>query len=228
MSSSCKPRASAFRSDIHRLLEAAEAGQKLDVLTYSSGHLGPHNLDQCQSLREKTQPLWRTSWSRAETSNLLRGQQTQQTKALTYVKKNEIKESPSKLSAGTDLVKCEVSRSRQDQSTDPTSSTGRREKIRLPKIVFSSSSSLPAQPKALSQKKSSSSSHPARKQQFFSGHSDQDGLNNDGQKTAKQPFGGCSVRLKQDNWPGISTAEMLERKLQKVKMVPTTIVQPVF
>ncbi|XP_073338507.1 uncharacterized protein C6orf118-like [Pagrus major] len=107
MSSSCNPK--CFRSDIHRLLLAAEAGQKADVQAYSSGHLGPQSLNQTQPHREKMSSFWRTSQSHEETPNPLT---LQHTKALTSVKENEMKES-SMPSAEPD-----VSRSRQDQASD--------------------------------------------------------------------------------------------------------------
>nr|XP_046257382.1 uncharacterized protein C6orf118-like [Scatophagus argus] len=106
---------SSFGSDIHRLLLAAEAGQKADILAYSSGHLGPRSLGQSQPHVEKKQSFWGMSHRQGETPNLLTLQQTQQMKALTYVKKKEIKESSSA------LIESEVSRSRQDQATDYSS-----------------------------------------------------------------------------------------------------------
>ncbi|XP_044071424.1 uncharacterized protein C6orf118-like isoform X5 [Siniperca chuatsi] len=67
MSSSCKSKPRCFGSDIHRLLLAAEAGQKADILTYSSGHLGPRSLTQSQPHRETKQSFWRMSQSQEET-----------------------------------------------------------------------------------------------------------------------------------------------------------------
>lgn len=207
MSGRCKP--GSFGSDIHRLLLATEAGQKADILTYSSGHLGPRSLNQSQPHRGTKQSFWRMSRSTEETPSPLTHQQTQQTKALTHVKK-------------TPLVDCEVLRSRQGQATDRSSHADRREGISLPKIGHCSSNSLPVQPRAFSQKKSNSSSDPEGKQQFCSSHSDQEGLNNEGQLKTKQRFG-RQVKVKQDLWAGINVAEMHERKLQKVRMVTQTM-----
>uniref|UniRef100_A0A8C4E322 Translin-associated factor X-interacting protein 1 N-terminal domain-containing protein n=1 Tax=Dicentrarchus labrax TaxID=13489 RepID=A0A8C4E322_DICLA len=213
MSSGSKPKPGCFGRDIHRLLLAAEAGQKADILTYSSGHLGPRSLNQSQPHREKKQPFWRASHSQEETPKPLTLQQTQ-TKALTYVKRKEMKESPSEFSTGTALLESEGLRSRQDQATDCSSHADRREDICLPKIINCSSNSLPVQAKAFSQKKSSSPSDPKGKQQFSSSCSDQEGLNNEGQIKTKQRFG-RQVVAQQDLWGGINVAEMHERKLQK-------------
>ncbi|XP_038593146.1 uncharacterized protein C6orf118-like [Micropterus salmoides] len=210
MSSSCKPKPRCFGSDIHRLLLAAEAGQKADILSYYSGHLGPRSLNQSQPDREKKQSFWRMSQRQEETPLTL--QQTW-TKALTYVKKKEMKESPPEFSTGTALVESEVSRSEQDPATD-RSSHADREAISLPKIVYCSPNSLPVQPRIFSRKKSNSLSDLEGKQQFCSSHSDQEGLNNEGQLQTKQRFG-RQVRAKQDLWAGINVAEMHERKLQK-------------
>lgn len=218
MSSSCKPKPRCFGSDIHRLLLAAEAGQKADILSYYSGHLGPRSLNQSQPDREKKQSFWRMSQRQEETPLTL--QQTW-TKALTYVKKKEMKESPPEFSTGTALVESEVSRSEQDPATD-RSSHADREAISLPKIVYCSPNSLPVQPRIFSRKKSNSLSDLEGKQQFCSSHSDQEGLNNEGQLQTKQRFG-RQVRAKQDLWAGINVAEMHERKLQKVRMVTQTM-----
>lgn len=219
MSGSCKLQCSCFGSDIHRLLQAAEAAQRADIKTYSSGHLGPRSLSQSQPQREKKQAFWRMSQSRGETPNPLRVQQTQRTKALTNVKKTEIKGSPSEFSTSTTFVESEASRCYQ--ATDCSSHANRREDISLPEIVYCSSNSLPVQQRVYSQKKSSSSSHPEGKQQFCLSLSNQEGLNNEGQQKTKQQFG-SQVIAKQDLWAGINIAEMHERKLQKVRMVTQT------
>ncbi|TDH01143.1 hypothetical protein EPR50_G00177000 [Perca flavescens] len=126
MSSNCKPKPGCFRSDIQRLLLAAEAGQKADILTYSSGHLGPRCLNQSQPHRETKQSFWRMSHSLEETPNPLTPQLTR-TKALVYVKKKEMKECPPEFSTGTALVESEVLRSRQDQATHCSSRADKRE-----------------------------------------------------------------------------------------------------
>ncbi|XP_035848582.1 uncharacterized protein C6orf118-like isoform X1 [Sander lucioperca] len=208
MSSSCKPKPGCFRSDIQRLLLAAEAGQKADILTYSSGHLGPRCLNQSQPHRDTKQSFWRMSQSLEETPNPLTPQLTR-TKASLYVKKKEMKECPPEFSTGTALVESEVLRSRQDQATHCSSHADKREDVSLPKIVYCSSNSLPVQPRAFSQKKSNFLSDPEGKQHF-----DQEGLNNDSQLKTKQRFG-RKVIAKQDLWAGIHVAEIHERKLQK-------------
>ncbi|XP_044229341.1 uncharacterized protein C6orf118-like [Thunnus albacares] len=218
MSSSCKPKPRCFGSDIHRLLLAAEAGQKADILAYSSGHLGPRSLNQSQPHNETKQSFWRMSQSQEETPNPLTLQQ-RRTKALAYVKKKDMKDSPSEFTTGTALVESEVSGSRQDLATDHSSHADRKEDISLPKIVHCSSNSLPVNLRALSQKKSNSSYDQEGKQPFCSSHTDQLGLNREDQLKTK-PRIGRQVVAKQDlrdcnSMGGINVAEMHERKLQK-------------
>ncbi|XP_040905323.1 uncharacterized protein LOC121189355 isoform X2 [Toxotes jaculatrix] len=213
MSSSYEARPRCFGSDIHRLLLAAEAGQKADILTYSSGHLGPCSLNRSQPHAQTKQSFWKMSQGQEETPNPLTLQQ-RRTKALTYVKKKEMKESPSELTSSAALVESEVSESRQDQATDHSSHAHRREDISLPKIVHCSSDSLLLWPRAFSQKKPSPSSDPEGKQQFCSSHPDQEGLNNEDQLKTKLLFGRQST-AKRDLWARINVAEMHERKLQK-------------
>ncbi|KAG8000021.1 hypothetical protein GBF38_002142 [Nibea albiflora] len=207
MSNNSRPKSTCFGSDIHRLLLAAEAGQKVDILTYSSGHLGPRSLNQSQPQKEKNQSFWNMSQRIEGTPNPLTVQQTQ-TKTLTFVKKNGIKESPSEFSTGTALVESGVSRSRQGQATDRSSQADRKNKS-LPKIVYCASDSLPVQPRAFSQKKSNFSADPEGKQQFCLSHSDEKK-----QLETKQRFG-RQVIGKLDPRAGINVAEMHERKLEK-------------
>lgn len=204
MSYRCKPE--SFRSDIHGLLLAAEAGQKADILTYSSGHLGPRSLVQSQPHRETKQSFWGMCQGLEETPNQTRA------KALTYVKK---KACPFEFS--TDTAESDVSRSRRGQATDRSSHADKTEDICLPKIANCSLNSLPLQPRAFSQKEANSSSDPVGKQP-----SDQKGLSNEGQSKSTQQFG-RQVRAKQGLWAGTHVAEMHERKLQKVRLVTHTM-----
>ncbi|KAA8583939.1 hypothetical protein FQN60_015147 [Etheostoma spectabile] len=208
MFNSSKPKPGCYRSDIQRLLLAAEAGQKDDILTYSSGHLGPRCLNQSQPHRDTKQSFWSMSQSLKETPKPLKSQLTR-TKALVYVKKKEMKVCPPKFSTGTALVKSEILKSRQDKASHCSSHADKREDGSLPKIVYCSSNSLPIQPRAFSQNKSKYLSDLEGKQQFV-----QEGQNNDGQLKKKQQFG-RKVIAKQDLWAGIHVAEMHERKLQK-------------
>lgn len=217
MSSSCKSKPWRFRSDIHRLLLAAEAGQKADILTYSSGHLGPCSLNQNRPHRETKQVIWKLSESQEENPNHLTLPQ-RQTKAPTYVKKKKLKESPSEFTVGPALVEAG---SRQAQATHHSSRANRREDVSLPKIVRSSSNSLLVHPRVLSHKKSNFSSSPKQKKQLCSSHSDQEGLNNEDQLKTKQQCGRQFI-AKQDLWAGINVAEVHERKLQKVRIVTQT------
>lgn len=204
-----------FRSDIHRLLLAAEAGQKADTLTYSSGHLGPRSMNQSQPHMETKQSFWRMSRGLEETPNPLTRQPTR-TKALTYVKKKEMKKFPFEFSTDTALVESDVSGSRQGQASDCSSHADKTEDACLPKMASCSSNSLPLQPRALSRKKSNSSSDLVGKQR-----SDHTGPSNKGQLKINQLVG-RQVIAKQDLWAGINVAEMHERKLQKVRLVTLT------
>ncbi|XP_034065607.1 uncharacterized protein C6orf118-like isoform X2 [Gymnodraco acuticeps] len=201
MSSRCKPSPGCFRSDIHRLLLAAEAGQKTDILSYSSGHLGPRGLNQPQPHGETKQSFWK---SLDKPQNPLIPQQTQ-TKTLTYVRKKEKKERLSQFSTVASSVESEASRSTQDQATH----TDKREDTSLPTVVNCSSNVLPVQQKPFSPKMSSSSTDSEEKQ-----HSDEKGLNKNGQLKTKQLFRRQDIAM-QDLWGGINVAEIHERKLQK-------------
>ncbi|KAI4812867.1 hypothetical protein KUCAC02_024230 [Chaenocephalus aceratus] len=195
-----------FRSDIHRLLLAAEAGQKTDILSYSSGHLGPRGLNQPHS--ETKQSFWK---SLDKPQNPLTPQQTQ-TKTLTYVKKKEKKEKKERLSQFSTVassVESEASRSTQDQATNVSPHTQKREDTILPTVVNCSLNVLPVQQKAFSPKMSSSSTDSEEKQQ-----SDEKGLNKNGQLKTKQLFRRQDIAM-QDLWGGINVAEIHERKLQK-------------
>ncbi|XP_037638529.1 uncharacterized protein C6orf118-like [Sebastes umbrosus] len=161
MSSSSRPTSVCFRSDIHRLLQAAEAGQRADIETYSSGHLGPRSLNQSQPHEETKQSFWGMPQSLEDTTNPLTPRQTR-------IRESEVSRS----------------RSRQDQAADCSSYADEPEGMSLPKIVNQSSNSLPAQPRAFAQKKSDSPSDPEGKQ-----YSDQKGLNTEGQLKMKQRFG---------------------------------------
>lgn len=214
MSSSCKSKPGCFRSDVRRLLLAAEAGQKADILTYSSGHLGPRSLNQNQPHRDTKQVIGRLSESQEENPNHLTPPQ-RQTRTLTYVKKKTLKESPSQFIAGTVL---EESGSRRAQATDRLSYANSRQNFSLPKIVHSSSNSLLIHPQALSHKKSNFPSSPKQKKQLYSSRSDQEGLNNEDQLKTKQRRGRQFV-AKQDLRVGTNAVEVHERKLQKVRRV---------
>ncbi|XP_032396957.1 uncharacterized protein C6orf118 isoform X2 [Etheostoma spectabile] len=126
MFNSSKPKPGCYRSDIQRLLLAAEAGQKDDILTYSSGHLGPRCLNQSQPHRDTKQSFWSMSQSLKETPKPLKSQLTR-TKALVYVKKKEMKVCPPKFSTGTALVKSEILKSRQDKASHCSSHADKRE-----------------------------------------------------------------------------------------------------
>ncbi|KAJ0066780.1 hypothetical protein NL108_002348 [Boleophthalmus pectinirostris] len=84
---STKPKPGSFGRDIHRLLQAAETGHRADILTYSSGHLGPRSLVLNQPCQETKQPFWTTFEKHRETPKPLTPRK-KQTKAV----KNNMKE----------------------------------------------------------------------------------------------------------------------------------------
>ncbi|KAM6997201.1 uncharacterized protein LKV04_005925 [Tautogolabrus adspersus] len=214
MSGNCKPKKGDFVGDIHRLLLAAEAGQKADILTYSSGHLGPRSLNQSLPQREVKKSFWRASQGQEDPQSPLIHRQ-KQINPLTDVKRKEVKDPPSKFSTCRALVQCEVSRSREDQMSDCSSHADKREKdISLPEIVCLSSNSLTVQERAHIQKRSDSLSDPAGKLQSSASLSDQEGLKNVGQVEPKQLLG-RQVITKQELWAGINVAETHERKLKR-------------
>lgn len=205
MSSSVKPKPGRYGSDIHRLLLAAEAGQKADILAYSSGHLGPRSLNQSQPQEETKSVFWRMSQSQEESRNPLSLQQIQ-----TKAKKNEMKEFPAELTSGTALVEPRVLGYTQDHTSHPE----RREHISLSQIVYRPSRTLPVQQKACSQKKNKSPSDLGVNHHFTLSRSDQDGLNNQNQQEKKKCFG-WQVMAKPDLWAVKNVAEMHARKLQE-------------
>ncbi|KAL3972204.1 C1q-related factor [Sarotherodon galilaeus] len=202
MSSSVKPKPGRYGSDIHRLLLAAEAGQKADILAYSSGHLGPRSLNQSQPQEETKSFFWRMSQSQEESRNPLYLQQIQ-----TKAKKNEMKEFPPEFTSGTALVEPRVLGSTQDHTSHPE----RREHISLPQIVYRPSRTLQ---KACSQKNPKSPSDLGVNHHFTLSRSDQDGLNDQDQQEKKKCFG-WQVMAKPDLWAGKNVAEMHARKLQE-------------
>ncbi|XP_037322026.1 uncharacterized protein C6orf118-like isoform X2 [Pungitius pungitius] len=198
MSSRCKPKPACFRRDIHGLLLAAEAAQKADILTYSSGHLGPRSLNPSPPHREQKQPFWRTPRGSEETPNPVTP-----TKAL---KKKAVKHCPSESSTHT---VSDVSRSRRAPAADRSSRADITGDKCLPNIDLCSPNSLVLRPRALHQKKSNFPSGLLGKPP-----SDQKGPSDKGHLKTKQRLGG-KVVAKQDLRAGINVAEVHERKLQK-------------
>ncbi|CAJ1067787.1 uncharacterized protein C6orf118-like [Xyrichtys novacula] len=86
-----------LRSDVHRLLLTAEVGQKDDLLTYSSGHLGPHSLNQNPPHREVEKSFWRRSQGNEGAPNSLQ----------TDVHREEMKGGPLKSNTGETLGESE-------------------------------------------------------------------------------------------------------------------------
>ncbi|XP_028279847.1 uncharacterized protein C6orf118-like [Parambassis ranga] len=206
MSNSCKPKPGSFGSDIHRLLQAAEAGQKADILTYSSGHLGPRGLNYSQPFNETKPFFWSTSQSQEKAAKPLMIQK-RQIKALPCIKRKELKESPSEFMSRAAFKDSGVSGSRVDPGADHSSHADSGKDNPLKKVNCSSL-------KAGSKKHFKSSSDPEGNQPCCSGQSDLGGLNNEAQPEMRQQFGQKAV-TKQNLWAGINVAEMHERKLQK-------------
>ncbi|XP_065815382.1 uncharacterized protein C6orf118 [Labrus bergylta] len=216
MSGGSKAKKGDFGGDIHRLLLAAEAGQKADILTYSSGHLGPRSLNQSLPQREVKKSFWRASQGQDDPLGPLTHRQ-KQIYPLADIKKKEVKEDPpSKFSTCRALVQCEGSRSREDQMTDCSSHADRREDdISLLEIVCMSSNILPVQVRAHPEKRSDSPSDPAGKLQLSASLSDREGLKNVGQVGPKQLLGRQVITKQQELWAGTNVAETHERKLKR-------------
>lgn len=218
MSSHCKPKPRCFGSDIHKLLLAAEAGQKADILAYFSGHLGPGGLNQSHPHRGKKPSFWRMSQAQKETPIPLTLQRTRQTLALASVKKKEIKESLSELCSGPVSQENESLRSRKGQASDYSSHKSKDRTV--PNIVYCSFKSLLVQPKgAFTKKVSYTSSDPEGK--FCVNQSNQEDMNKGGQLMMTKC--GRKVIANHDHWGGVNVTEMHERKLQKVRMVTQTL-----
>lgn len=194
-----KPR--CFGNDVHKLLLAAEAGQKADILAYSSGHLGPRSMNHCKSHRETKASFSRLSHSQKETPIPLT---LQQTMTLASAGKKDMKKSLSEFTTGKVLLVPIVPRSRQDQVTEHSSR--RRKDVNVHKMVNCSTKS---------HKKPSSD--PEEKQQLCTNQSDQADLKKDGRLKMRQPCG-RKVKAHHDLWGRMNVAEMHERKLQKVRM----------
>ena len=220
MSSNCKQKQQSCRSDIHGLLLAAEAAQKADILTYSSGHLGPRSLNQSQRPEETKQFFWETSHCQEETLNSV-ALKKRYAKILASVKNKETKESPSENTSGTPFVESEFSRSRPDQAKDCSSHAVRGEDISLTKIGCSSNS-LPDPLKASSPKESITLADPKRNHQFSSSHTNREDLKNEGQVEMERWLD-RQVTGEQEVCTGGNVAEVHERKLQEVRAVTQTM-----
>ncbi|CAJ1067785.1 uncharacterized protein C6orf118-like [Xyrichtys novacula] len=179
-----------LRSDVHRLLLTAEVGQKDDLLTYSSGHLGPHSLNQNPPHREVEKSFWRRSQGNEGAPNSLQ----------TDVHREEMKGGPLKSNTGETLGESEVRRSKKDQDKPD-------EDLNRPETVVSSPNSSHVQ-----QETFRSSPDPEKKLKDLS-FSDTEGLKTEGHFKTKQVS-----RLETDEqelWAGGNIAEKHERKLQK-------------
>lgn len=196
----------------------AEAGQKADILTYYSGHLGPCSLNQIQPHRDTKQVICKLSHCQVETPKPP-AHQPRRTKALASVQKKEMKESSSEF---TSLELCNLSWSQKDQATNNFSHAGRREVLSLPKIIQSSSNPLLVHSKTFYHKKANIPSNQKQKKQLCSVCSDQKSLNNEDQLRTKHQFGRQFI-VKQDHRAGVKVAETHERKLQKVRIVTQTM-----
>ncbi|XP_071754142.1 uncharacterized protein C6orf118-like [Centroberyx gerrardi] len=206
-SSKPKPRCCDMQRDVHRLLLAAEAGHKADVLTYCSGHLGPRSLTQRQPHNNTKQSFWRTSHSGEETL------QQRQTAPPANVKKKEMKDSLSEFTAAAALEECKVWGPRREEAADSSSPADRKEEASPPKMVLSTSNSLLVKPRTLAQTKPPSSEEEGQQS------SQQVDPTKKDQLKMMQRFG-RQVVGKQGLWEwnclaGRKVAEMHEKKLQQ-------------
>ncbi|XP_047207369.1 uncharacterized protein C6orf118-like isoform X2 [Girardinichthys multiradiatus] len=200
MSSSCKQKHQHFRSDVHRMLLAADAAQKADIFTYSSGHLGPRSLDQSPPAEEAKPCFWKTSQRKEE------GIKRRQAQMLGCVRKKEN-------TSGAAFVDAEVLRSKRDQARDYSSHAGTRKDTSPTETAYSSSNSLSLPLKDVSQKESNCSSVQANLQ-FSLNDSNHETLDNEGQVEVKLRFEKADT-AKQDVREGPKVAEVCKRKLQK-------------
>lgn len=200
MSSSCKLKPGQFRSDIHRLLQAAEDGHKADILAYSSGHLGPRSLVQSHPFKETKQPFWSTSEKQRETPKPLTPRK-RQTKA---VKKN-MKDYLAEVTANFTSLTIDQALA-ADNPSDFSFDAVPREDICLNKMLPSIRKPLPKiQPKSTGPKKSKYTSNPAVRQDG----SDKADLSMEEQMKISH------VLVKHNVWTGTNAAEIHERKLQR-------------
>ncbi|XP_074532419.1 uncharacterized protein C6orf118-like [Halichoeres trimaculatus] len=186
MSSSCKPKKEYFGS---------KAGEKADILTSSSGHLGPHSPNQRQPQREVTKSFQRSSRGNKGASDSLQKPQP-------HVKKKEMTKPPVAPSSCKTLGESEVTKSRKDQIDFSLHEDKRDEGVNLPETVYPPENSLHVQKEAT-----------RGKQTIHLGHSNLKCLKDEGQIKMKQQFDGQDI--KQEFWTGINVAEKHERKLKK-------------
>ncbi|KAM9726884.1 uncharacterized protein C6orf118-like [Menidia menidia] len=208
MSSYSKKKQQKCTSDINSLLLAAEAAQKADILTYSSGHLGPRSLNQNQPPKHTKQFFWRTPLSQGETLDLVALKKTH-AEILASVKKKDTREFPSEDTPGTPLVDSRLLKSRQDKATYCSSNAG-REETKLTKTGCSSDS-MSEQPKASSLKESVTLPDMDKNDEIPSSWED---LKNEGQMEMK-PWFDWQVTGEQDICAGVNFAEAHQEKLQE-------------
>lgn len=196
--SSCKPKSDRFGNDVHRLLQAAEAGQRADILAYSSGHLGARSLLQSQPRHETKQPFWSTSEKQRETLKPLIPRK-RQTKAV----KNNIKDCLAEVT--TDFASLTIdSALAKDHPSDFSFDPVPREDLCLNRTVLSARKPLPKiLPKSVAPKKSQT----RRKQHKC----DKVGLSKEDQLKISL------VLVKRNSWTGTNDAEIHEKKLEKVR-----------
>lgn len=182
-----------FGSDVRRKLPAAEAAQKADILTFSSGHLGPRNLNPPP--KDAKPRFWDAS--RRKEKSLKEGQG--QTQGCVRKKEN---------TSGAAFAECEGLRSKQDKARDCSSHAGTRADTSPTEAVYCSLNPLSQPLKDASQKESGRSSVQANLL-FFLKDSNHETLDTEGQ---------LEVKLKNVK-EGVKVAEVFERKLQNVKTV---------
>lgn len=197
-SRSTKPKTRHFGSDIHRLLQAAEAGQKADILAYSSGHLGPRSLVLSQPHKETKKPFWSTSEKHTETPKHLTPRK-QQTKAV----KNNMKDYLAEVTA--DFASLTIDQAlATDHPSDSSFDAVPREDACLNNSFPCMRKPLPKiQPKSTASKKSENTSSQSMKQ-----YGSDKGLRK--QELTKKP----QDLLKNNIWSGTNAAEEHERKLK--------------
>ncbi|XP_055083468.1 uncharacterized protein C6orf118-like [Periophthalmus magnuspinnatus] len=193
-----KPKPGPFGRDIHRLLQAAEAGHRADILTYSSGHLGPRSLVLNQPHQETKQPFWATFEKHRETPKSLTPRK-KQTKAV----KNNMKEYLAEVMADFTSLTLEQT-SALDHPNDSSFDA-------VPRVDTCLNNSLPCmrkplpkiQPKSAPHKKSENTSKLRGRQS----ESDK-GLSKKDQTQNSQEL------VKHGVWIGTNAADLHEKKLE--------------
>ncbi|KAK7902194.1 hypothetical protein WMY93_018963 [Mugilogobius chulae] len=195
---STKAKPGPFGSDIHRLLQAAEAGHRADILTYSSGHLGPRSLVLSQPREETKQPFWTTSDKHRESPKPLTPRKKQ-----TKTVKNNMKEYLAEVTEDFASLTLEQALA-SDHPSDSSFDAVPREDTCLNNLLPCMRKPLPKiQPKSAALKKSENKSSPREK-----ASASEMGVSQKDQRKC------CQDLVKLSVWTATNAAETHEDKLE--------------